>query len=423
MDGDHITSDQPIAYFASHQGAFIPDGTHDNADILFQQLAAVNSWGTRFLVPNTFQNEMRLKVIAAEGATTVSYQTSNSSTPTNKTLASREIWEFSVTGGANCWITSNKPIGVTSYLLSYTSTGSGTTNGSPSEVWIPPVEQCVKSTIVAPFEPQGINQITHYLLIIAPTANTGNTTVKRGTTTVTSGISWETSKEGTYSIGKLTMDANASYTIENEYGVIALVYGVGISASYYYVGGSAVYDLTTGFLVNNEPYLDVNGKVFCDNRFNFKTLSDYASVLHLSNYLNWYINGVQVPGKTNTLEWDTTLVNGSYTVKLEVGELAGSKKSASTTFSVYVPKAVITGKTIIPNGGTTTLSPSTGGTWISNNPTIATVTNGGIVTAVALGKATFTFTSTAGGCMDTTDEITVIKPVMPVNPKSYYVKK
>ncbi|MEO6251872.1 MAG: CHRD domain-containing protein, partial [Ferruginibacter sp.] len=43
----------------------------------------------------------------------------------------------------------------------------------------------------------------------------------------------------------------------------------------------------------------------------------------------------------------------------------------------------------------TTLSPTSGGTWISNNPAVATVTNAGVVNGVSPGSATFTFTSTA----------------------------
>lgn len=62
------------------------------------------------------------------------------------------------------------------------------------------------------------------------------------------------------------------------------------------------------------------------------------------------------------------------------------------------PTPTITGPADVCVGGTTTLSPSSGGTWVSNNPAVATVTNGGIVTAIGPGKVTFTFTLTATGC-------------------------
>ena len=73
------------------------------------------------------------------------------------------------------------------------------------------------------------------------------------------------------------------------------------------------------------------------------------------------------------------------------------------------PDAQITGPTEICIASTTTLSPATGGTWISSNPSVATVTNTGIVTAHAPGKVTFSFTETATGCSSesSTDELTI----------------
>lgn len=73
------------------------------------------------------------------------------------------------------------------------------------------------------------------------------------------------------------------------------------------------------------------------------------------------------------------------------------------------PTVAITGLTDVCVGGTTTLSPSTGGVWVSNNPSVATVTNEGIVTTVGPGKVTFTFTETATGCASAsaTDTVTV----------------
>jgi uncharacterized protein YjdB len=73
------------------------------------------------------------------------------------------------------------------------------------------------------------------------------------------------------------------------------------------------------------------------------------------------------------------------------------------------PTPTITGPTDICVGGTTTLAPSTGGTWISNNPAVATVDNDGIVTSIGPGKVTFTFTLTATGCTSAapTDTVSV----------------
>ncbi len=102
-----------------------------------------------------------------------------------------------------------------------------------------------------------------------------------------------------------------------------------------------------------------------------------------------------------------TVNNAGLVTGVEVGSasfiftLAATGCSSDATLPVSVspaPTAEITGDTIICIGSYTTLSPTIGGIWTSNNPSIATVTNDGIVTAIAPGKTTFTFVETATGC-------------------------
>lgn len=57
--------------------------------------------------------------------------------------------------------------------------------------------------------------------------------------------------------------------------------------------------------------------------------------------------------------------------------------------------------------GTIQLTPNNGGIWISNNPTVASITNTGLVTAHLQGIATFTFTNSITGCSQTTQNLTV----------------
>ena len=84
--------------------------------------------------------------------------------------------------------------------------------------------------------------------------------------------------------------------------------------------------------------------------------------------------------------------------------------SGTLTVTVIAAEPVsITGVDELCIGETSTLSPTTGGVWQSNEPTIASVDNGGNVIALSIGSATFTFTSTdIGGCVSTeTAPITV----------------
>jgi len=85
--------------------------------------------------------------------------------------------------------------------------------------------------------------------------------------------------------------------------------------------------------------------------------------------------------------------------------------SNAATHAVQVnplPVVSISGPSSICLNGSTTLSPTSGGTWVSNNPAIASVDAGtGVVTPLAVGNATFTFTN-GNSCSATTGPVTVL---------------
>ncbi len=73
-----------------------------------------------------------------------------------------------------------------------------------------------------------------------------------------------------------------------------------------------------------------------------------------------------------------------------------------------IPAVSITGPNSLCIGATTALSPSTGGVWTTGFPTILSVNNSGVVTALSTGVGTCKFTSNATGCASlATDPITV----------------
>ncbi len=74
-----------------------------------------------------------------------------------------------------------------------------------------------------------------------------------------------------------------------------------------------------------------------------------------------------------------------------------------------LPLVSITGQSTIRIQNTTTLSPSSGGTWVSNNSDVASVSGSGTVTGLSDGTATFTFTDELTGCSATTGIVTVIE--------------
>jgi hypothetical protein len=102
----------------------------------------------------------------------------------------------------------------------------------------------------------------------------------------------------------------------------------------------------------------------------------------------------------------TGLISGSATFTFTMT----STGCNSTTLPINVnalPTVNVTGSSSICGNGTTTLSPTTGGIWTSNNTSIATVTNGGIVSGVSPGNPIFTFTQSITGCSNKISNITI----------------
>lgn len=86
-----------------------------------------------------------------------------------------------------------------------------------------------------------------------------------------------------------------------------------------------------------------------------------------------------------------------------------STTCSSTTSNVTINAlpTVTAASNSICIGGTTTLTPITGGSWVSSLPSVATVDNAGLVTGVSAGSATMTFTNSTTGCSRATSAITV----------------
>ena len=88
----------------------------------------------------------------------------------------------------------------------------------------------------------------------------------------------------------------------------------------------------------------------------------------------------------------------------------GNNCSNSATISVNVTAPpLLFGPTEVCLGNTIQLLPSSGGTWISNNPSIATIDNTGLVSGILAGNSTFTFTDSVTGCFSTTGNIEVVE--------------
>ncbi|MDR1347842.1 MAG: Ig-like domain-containing protein, partial [Prevotellaceae bacterium] len=407
MTGAHITSDKPIAYFAACKTAMIPNSAHANSDNLFQQIPPVNSWGTRFLVPDigvSAQYPLLVRVIASQDGTSFTHIGGQLREGSKATLNKGEFATLLVSM-SGCFISSNKPVGVCSFLLSYGDPyDKDDLVGGPAEVWIPPIEQSMASITISSFFGAVSKIDQHYALIVTPANTCQNTTVTIDGETTTVPDSWIT--QSGYAFTLYYLSKNVPYTFSNQEGLTVLIAGLGPSESYYYLGGSSMRDLDMSFSVNGTDYRDILGKAVCSEKIALKATIRNAH--SSSGFLKWYIDDSLANAATDKMEWDTTLASGIHQIKMVVRDMSGTEQSISASVNIDTPVASITGSTEITTGTTTTLSPTSGGTWKSSNTAIATVSNSGVVTGVSEGKARFTFTSTAG-CSAVTDTVTVRK--------------
>ncbi|MBK8852905.1 MAG: Ig-like domain-containing protein [Saprospiraceae bacterium] len=91
--------------------------------------------------------------------------------------------------------------------------------------------------------------------------------------------------------------------------------------------------------------------------------------------------------------------------------LSGCTSDSSVIITVFPSSVVsVTGPNPICVGSSTTLSPYSGGVWVSNNPAVASVNNSGIVMGISQGQATFTFTSSTGGCPSLPTTPVIVNP-------------
>ncbi|WP_040473571.1 LamG-like jellyroll fold domain-containing protein, partial [Flavobacterium frigoris] len=126
----------------------------------------------------------------------------------------------------------------------------------------------------------------------------------------------------------------------------------------------------------------------------------------INPHYQWYKNGTPV-GTDSATYSNTTLSNGE-TIYVELRSGPCSTYVTSNTFTAVVNDLpIVSAPSKICMGSTGTLSPTTGGTWVSNNTLIATVTNGGVITAVAPGTTTFRYTKTSTTCSSTTIPVTI----------------
>jgi hypothetical protein len=328
MSGYHITSNNPIAYFSAHDYCNINGG----GDNFFQQFSPISTWGKNFLVPVTNRELELVRIQASQNGTVVTVS-SGTIMPvvggqTSYNLNAGEWVELKILlADKGCYIQSNNPIQVASYMVG-TLYGSQVDNravnpgsyGDESMTIIPPIEQTVKTALIAPFVAQ--NLITHFAMVVTPTATKDSTTVSVSgaapvpITSLGGGVWYDNPSSGmSFYSGPLAANANTSYLFENKAGLIAFAYGYGTAISYYYQAGSAMRTLDAAFYVNDVHDEELGDTVFCSQSFQLSAELQ-GDLSTQPGFLKWYINGVEETAAQDLTTWNKTLPGGAYQIKM-----------------------------------------------------------------------------------------------------------
>ena len=310
MTGAHITTNYPVAFFASNQDALIDFYILDVS--LFQQLAPINTWGKNFFVPVTENEKDIIRIVASQNGTNITQRGGNvrSGVPgaqTNLTgLQAGEFVELYVhLDSAGCFIETNFPVGVCSYIRSNPSAPST----MPAQTWIPGIEQSVTTALIAPFVPSTINMITnHFALISTPSATKGDTKVSIGgasPTNVSGGIWHDNAISGKSFYSMPLTEHYSTYIFSNPQGMIMLGYGINntqSATSYYYLAYSAMKNLQASFYANGIYYNALNDlSLYCGATVNFS--AEIEGLNTNAGSLKWFINGDEETAAEDQLEW------------------------------------------------------------------------------------------------------------------------
>ncbi|MDR1553867.1 MAG: IgGFc-binding protein, partial [Prevotellaceae bacterium] len=350
VTGKHITSNHPIAYFVTSGGVWIPINTGNGSDCLYQQLVPVNKWGNNFLVPVTHRGVERIRIVASQDSTVITQSggtivTDNGGYSQNSLNLDRGQFVELVTtlDNCGCYISSNKPVGVCTYLIGYYNSTPPyllVDAGDPAIAWVPPIEQAINGALIAPFIPGGNSALhSHYALVVTPTATKGQTTMAIGINPSTSltGGQWCDNAISNFSFYSLPLyNTTDAYYFANPNGLTVMGYGIGDAESYYYLSGSASRDLDAAFYVNNVHYQDLDEDIICDTAVNFRASIQYA-MSSTPGYLKWFIDSVEQVSVRDTLEWSGTLPIGIHNVYIEVLDMENDTITLSSTFGVDIP--------------------------------------------------------------------------------------
>ena len=284
LAGSHIMAQggKKIAVYVGSPVTRLPGGVAAR-DGLFEQMMPIDYWGTQFIATRSMQKDGNIIGITAtqngtelkvDGYTqtfinegeTYYILLQSPSDPYTKNLAKIECHIDQVITADAAFIETSCPAAVINYDTGNSFAGATNSEivdgqGDPSSVWLSPIQQKInKITFGACYTKK---TQAHFLNVVAETATCTSTTLTAYMGQY--GADWSdkltwTQVPGnpTYSYARVQIGNNTEaikvFTLENDRGFIAHVYGNGEDESYAYSAGSAAVE--QGVNVNGETFIN-----------------------------------------------------------------------------------------------------------------------------------------------------------------------
>ena len=156
--GTYVEADKPVAVFTSNDCANVPaSSSYCCCEHLEEQVFGLQTWGMHYVasrVPQRGAEPAIWQILASEPNTTISFDAAAQVTglPPSVTLGAGESVEYQV-GGPNAqpgdfFVSADKPILVTQFMVAAFMVQQGGSNGDPSEVQAVPAEQYLKQYVI-----------------------------------------------------------------------------------------------------------------------------------------------------------------------------------------------------------------------------------------------------------------------------------
>ena len=269
LSGSLVKADKPIAVFAGHLCATVPNG-RSWCDHLVEEQLPTNMWGKNFALTKTYGLAGdHVRVTALKDGTEIVINGTNIAT-----IGALETYTFRLTENSS-YLEASNPVACYSYIEGGDTPGNNEMS-DPSSVLISPIEQRLQEITFATFQTDLSRD--HYVNIV--TSKLGAQYIKLDNVSITGEFSPLVGNNDLY-YAQIPITHGTHTLKTNSEGFIGHVYGLGHCESYAYSIGSSTLDLSGNILIEGVIESDLDGSGRCYKKpitFSPQTIDSYDNI-------------------------------------------------------------------------------------------------------------------------------------------------